>query len=620
MKSRQYRSIRGLASVLKRWHYWVAAGLLGVMFGLAYWAMTGNSLTMDEQAHIPAGYSYVQYGDYRLNPEHPPLVKDIAGFPLLALMPEFPDTLPLWTTDVNAQWEAGKYFLFHLGNDADALIYWARLPILVITIVFGIWLYRFLLPRYGRAVALVTTGLFAFSPTFLAHSTLVTTDVAASMAFFLVLVAFAGFIRHLDGRHFWWLVGAMTLAQLVKFSALVVLAFLFVVAILVAVYSKRPATLAERMKAYVGRYVLAGVVSVAAVWAAYAPHVWAMPQSVQDRLISASIWTPGFSGLATWLTQINDVAVFKPLAQYILGILMVFGRVGGGNITFFNGEVANESFFWYFPEVFALKTQVAFLLVLFALVAYLVRRAWLARSRAWFTQLVDHARRHSFEWLLGGFAVFYMAVAMSGNLNLGIRHIMPVYLPLFVLVAIGAVRYGRLLMHKRFGRLGVPVAASVLALWYAASPISVAPSFLSYFNEVIGGPANAANYFTDSSVDWGQDLKRLKAYLEQNPQIKHLALDYFGGSVPEYYFCERLLGSDGKPVPRPDGYDCSKSKVEVWHVDYGRYPGQYIAVSATHLQNDRFFAEKDQREGFEYLRAMEPIAKIGSSIYLYKLY
>jgi hypothetical protein len=164
------------------------------------------------------------------------------------------------------------------------------------------------------------------------------------------------------------------------------------------------------------------------------------------------------------------------------------------------------------------------------------------------------------------------------------------------------------------------LAVVALLVWYGLSSALTFPNFLSYFNEAIGGQGNSGRYFSDSSVDWGQDLKRFVSYVKSHPEIHHIALDYFGGGVPEYYFCQRRYDESGNLVASAEGYDCSHSPYEPWHSKYGRYSGQYIAVSETFLENDRYYSNLDHMEGYAYLRAMEPIAKIGNSIYVYKLY
>jgi hypothetical protein len=220
---------------------------------------------------------------------------------------------------------------------------------------------------------------------------------------------------------------------------------------------------------------------------------------------------------------------------------------------------------------------------------------------------------------LGSFAAFYFVAAIIGNLDLGLRHILPIYIPIFVLAGIGIVHAARRLPNTawRGWTLG---ATAILLGWYGVSTIVAYTHFLSYFNESIGGPTQANKYFSDSSVDWGQDLKRFKTYVDEHPEIDKIAVDYFGGGVPAYYFCPRIYTDKGELVADATGYDCSGSPFVDWHAQYGRYTGQYIAVSETYLQNDIYYARYYRQPGYDYLRAMEPIAKVGNSIYVYKLY
>jgi len=106
-------------------------GLLGLIVAAAFILMFNASLkesaTMDELAHIPSGYGYVKYLDYRLNPEHPPLIKALAAFPLLFQKLNFPVQNRYWQKDVNGQWAVGAQFLYESGNNADEIIQWSRL-------------------------------------------------------------------------------------------------------------------------------------------------------------------------------------------------------------------------------------------------------------------------------------------------------------------------------------------------------------------------------------------------------------------------------------------------------------------------------------------------------------
>jgi hypothetical protein len=193
-----------------------------------------------------------------------------------------------------------------------------------------------------------------------------------------------------------------------------------------------------------------------------------------------------------------------------------------------------------------------------------------------------------------------------------------VYGPVFLLTAIGTVHLAQRIKNGEW-RARFKLGVILLMIWYGLSTLIAYPSYTAYFNELIGGPDNAGKYFSDSNVDWGQDLIRLKDYVDENPQIQHIAVDYFGGGVPAYYFCERAKDSSGQPILTSAGYDCTHSKFEEWHSQYGRYTGDYIAVSETFLENDRYYAALNGTEGYAYLRAMEPVAQIGHSIYVYRM-
>jgi hypothetical protein len=619
MKSFYNRIIDTAREVVNTWHAYIAAGLLVVMFGLGLTSMAGNSAIVDEVAHIPSGYSYLHYGDYRLNPEHPPLIKDLAALPLQFMHLRFPVDEPSWTTDINGQWEAGWNFIYHLGNNADAIIFWARLPILLLAIVFGAFLYWFCRRRWGTAVALLTLFFYVLSPNFLAHSTLVTTDLGASVFIFLAIVAFARFTEKPGVSNMFLLSLALAGAQLAKFSAVLLYPFLGVITLGLVWLAKNPKTALDRFNTYTAGFITASGLSVVWIWIFYAPHVWNMPGAVQDRLIEGSLYGDRGLAIGHLLMNLNNLEFFKPIVQYALGLAMVFTRVAGGNVTYFNGQVTNQSFKWYFPELFMVKTQVALLVVMLAAAAWSLYRFYQKKPLVPFERFREHFRTHVLEWALGLFAAFYFGISVAGNLNLGIRHILPVYLPIFVLVALAAVRRLRSLPPVRWRPVGLAALAGLM-LWYGGNTVLTHPNYISYFNELIGGPGNAGKYFSDSSVDWGQDLRRLKTYVDGHPEINHIAVDYFGGGVPEYYFCQRRYDDRGRLVDTAAGYDCSNSVYEGWHSQNGMYTGQYIAVSETFLENDRWYSELNGTPGYDYLRTRTPIAKVGYSIYVYKLY
>ncbi len=175
-------------------HLFAAVLIIGAL-ALAVSSFWDESLIVDEIPHVGAGYSYIAKGDMRLNPEHPPLAKDLAGIALKFLdLNESAFTSRHWTQDLNGQWDFGRLLIYNSGNDADRITHAARLPLLLFFVLSAVLLYRWTLKRYGSTGAIIALILFSFSPTVLAHGRFVTTD---SAAMFGVLFATYFFLKYL---------------------------------------------------------------------------------------------------------------------------------------------------------------------------------------------------------------------------------------------------------------------------------------------------------------------------------------------------------------------------------------------------------------------------------------
>jgi hypothetical protein len=591
-----------LNRLIHRCHGIIAVSLLALMFVLGLNAMVHNSAIIDEVAHISAAYSSDHYGDYRLNPEHPPLIKNLAGLPLQFMHLNFPaGPKDAWTTAANAEWDTGWQFLYASGNNAGALLFWARLPILILAVAFGGFLYLWARRRFGTGTALLSLFFYTLSPNILANSNLVTTDLGAAIFIFVALITFVRYIERPNRFNLLLLALSLTVAELTKFSAVILYPFLLFITFYITFAWHKVGQRQRWLKAYSGGLILASLISLILVWLYYIPLTINTPASVQQRLIANALtYGPGH-GIGQFMTGFSTYPMLKPLVQYVLGLTMVLARVAGGNTTYFMGQVTNQSFHAYFPVLFTLKTQLSFLIIGSAGIIWAAVRVIKRRPLAIGHHLASYSRRHFVETVLGLFAIFYFTAAVLGNLNLGLRHILPIYIPLFVLASLAIVRYSWRL-KRTSARVWYSVILALLLAWYAAATVWISPSFLAYFNELIGGPGNANAYFSDSSLDWGQDLTRLETYMVVH-NIDTAAVDYFGGAQLSYYF--------------PPGL---KPSVVGWHAQDKPYSGQYIAVSETYLENDIYYSKKDGYAGYIYLRGRKPIAKIGYSIYLYKLY
>jgi preprotein translocase subunit SecG len=605
--------MKSVSILLKKYHYVVAGLLLASMLIMGIGSMRGDSAIVDEIAHIPAGYSYVTKQDYRLNPEHPPLMKDLAGLSLLPLNTRFPDDIQAWTKDVNGQWESGWHFLYHDGNNADSILFWARLPILLFAIAFGAVLYVIARRLLGTAAALVVLALYSFDPNILAHARFVTTDVGAAATMFVAITSFYFWLRRPTPKRLALATALFALAQVTKFSAILLAPFFLGLIIWALLTKQNGKKWQELWRTYAVGYILLGLGSVILIWLFYIPHVLHMSKEVQDALIRGSLTNDLQKPLIGLLTAMNGNVITRALAQYILGLVMVFTRVAGGNTTYFLGEVTNQSFKWYFPVTYLIKTPLP---ILIAIITSFGLGIWgLAKTgfRKIFTRFSAYSRRHGLEVIGLFFIAFYSFISITGNLNLGIRHLMPI-LP-FVCFVIGSA--GTRLVRHLHNRYFTAGAIALLAA-YMLTTIIAYPSFVSYFSPIIGGGGNASKYVSDSSVDWGQDFKRLQTYIEAHPEMGVVNLDYFGGAEPRYYMCNRIFDQAGNLIRSAKGYDCTGARIKDWHANYG-LPHGYLALSETYLANDRWGAKLRGDKGYADLYKMQPVTKIGNSIYIFKL-
>ena len=214
-------------------------------------------------------------------------------------------------------------------------------------------------------------------------------------------------------------------------------------------------------------------------------------------------------------------------------------------------------------------------------------------------------KEHFSEFAMLVFLIIYWGSSLASNLNLGVRHLLPVFPFVFVLIGGTIIK----LLKEPYLKLKVMFLAFLLA-YQAASVMSVYPHFLAYFNEIASGPENGYIFTVDSNLDWGQDLRRLAQWTNKvtcaDPgvcqKIDKIYVDYFGGGDARYYLKEKYNPWSGE------------QKEE-------EFPkGNYLAVSASFLQGGRGepIPGFNQPSGYyNWLNKYEPIEKIGYSIFIY---
>lgn len=548
---------------------------------LASISATRDAATFDEPAHLVAGVSYWQSADFRLNPEHPPLAKLWAALPVVVTGVDRVDGNGIrWRTA--RQRELGFELVNGRFDDRERLSPFARLvPARFAMIVLGVALLLVIeawaRELWGRTGGWFALALAALSPTFLAHTRLVTTDVPAALGFTATLWCFWRFCRAPSPARAASTGLALGAAWLFKYSTLLLIPMLILALALWVVWPPPGPTASwtrrRRFALGTGALAVAAVIGIVTIWGAYGFRFAATGVAAE-----ALDWRQVPVASAPLAASIGLVRQHHLLPEgYAYGVSYVLSKAD--RRTFLNGQILDHGSRWYFPEAFLLKSTPAVLAIALALLG------------------LASTRRGSFDgWFLAIPIALYAAVAVLSPLNIGHRHLVPVYALLFA--AAGAL--GRLAVNR-----AVAAALGALVVAQALSALTTFPRYLSYFNALAGGPANGWHFLVDSNIDWGQDLGRLGTWTGENGDPL-IYLAYFGMADPTVYdirYRKIVLLEDFEPGRRP-----------VFPAS-----GDYAAVSVSLLQG-MYASNPDVTAWLERVRReMTPIARAGDSILIYRM-
>ena len=561
-----------------------------------------KNATLDECAHLPAGYTYVASGDFRLNTEHPPLIKVLSAIPLLFLKPKIDFEDQTWKE--GKQWDFGIKFLYE-WNDADRLLFWGRVPVILLSLIFGFCVCACARDFYGEKAGYVALALYFFNPDLLAHGQLVTTDLAAAGFLFVAVYTFYRALRRMTTWNILLACVAAGLALTSKFSGL----FLFPMLVFVGgafAYSPTPVAVSlagksapQELLSRRGKFAAAAaliaataLVGVFMIWGAYKFRYTAS----EERATSAKInfedsrtieWEKARKklGRITYLVQAAHDWQLVPEA-YLYGFYHVLDQ-SRSRPNFLLGRYSDSGWRYYFLATFLVKTPIP-LILLIVLGGVLIPR---------------YGAGMAAEAMLLLPAGLYWAVALTSHINIGHRHLLPIY-PFLIVFASKVART----FDSPRPRL-LAVACALLIGWNVLETASIYPHFLAYFNQIAGGPSGGYRWLVDSNLDWGQDLKGLAKYRREHPD-EPFYLSYFGNTRPQYY------GIKAQFLP---GFSLEEQKSDV---GFDQVPsGAIVAVSVTNLQC--VITKDDDVPGVEQfmsrLRSLQPIAEIGYSIKVYRL-
>jgi hypothetical protein len=508
--------------------------LLALFAFQSFMAIKSKSATFDEVQYFGIGKYLITEHKWDIMGAilHPPLSYYVNSLPLLFVH----EDKKLWNYDVKERdlkflgavdYYRGLELLSADFNAGDKLLIASRCMTLLVSLLLGVYIYRFSALFFGIRGGLISLFSFTFCPNMLAFSGICVPDMPLT-AFSLISVYYLWRSLHEDNKILHVYAGvSLGLALLCKFPALLLVP-LAVAVTFVVMYTQR--------RNLLPRLIILGAVAFLVMLAGYQGDLTPFIQGNQYRLMQQ---------------------------EY-------------GQSAYLMGQYSAHGWWYFYPLTILMKSPLP-LLILFPLAAGIMFR--------------DMAKYGTLLMVLLAPILLYLTVFSLSGYSIALRYLLPVY-P-FVFITIGVL-----------ATIGTKYRyyLAVAAIWYVASSVSVAPHYLAYFNEAFGGPGNGYRYLADANLDWGQDLKELKKFMERNG-IEKISLSYFGADNAERY------GIDYDWLPSHYLYNPTPDK------PYEIKPDQLVAVSVTNLLGIYL----EDRGMYLSLLQHEPVAKIGYSIYVYDL-
>jgi hypothetical protein len=586
--------------------------MLCVIFACVSWrAARTKSATMDEPSHAMTGWLMLYRRDYRLSPDVPPLWEKwiaLASNPNAihfdAASPQYAEfkvrrNIVAWVVQT----------LYRTpGNDGLQLVNRARAMALILGVILAALIARWAWELAGPVAAVIATFLYCLDPNFLGHAALAKNDVAGALCY--CAAAYAIFRA---GRRLTWLnalaVGALIAAGiLVKFSGLLMIPVLLL-ALLFRVLSPTPWLIGARSLAHRNQKALAAlllctttaIICYVSLWAAYGFRFNAGPDGrtldmsvIVDRLRvhqqAADHQTPTSSQIP-WQPPLTTRIMLFGERHHLIPQAFAYGFVfvQSGDQGSRDGFILNQRYsggkWYYFPLAAVLKAPLATTLA--AMLAMGIAIAALAGRKPLFADFRGRWAAVAITFP----AAIYGIVAMTSQINIGVRHIFPIIPFAFIAISIALAR-----LWQGKGKL---ILLS-LAVLLAAEDASSFPNYIGFFNFILA--PHRVQLLSDSNLDWGQDLPLLAAWQHNHPDTP-LYFEYFGQCDPAVYGIRYINGPGGyaygppPQMPRGDGV---------------------LALSASLMQNN-YFDDRSKWAVWGLSPQSKPDKILGGSIYLFKL-
>ncbi|MFA5030596.1 MAG: glycosyltransferase family 39 protein [Patescibacteria group bacterium] len=558
------------------------------------WLAWHETQTIDEGVHISAGYSYLKTGDYRLNPEHPPLAKQIAALPILFLKPTLPTNTEAW--DTADQWQFAQEFLYKSGNNSQLILFLGRLPIIFLTILLGVCIARWAYELGGKISSLVATILYFSSPVILTHGHLITTDVPVALGVFATAYFFTKALR--SPKKLWIFLTAFAYAFAidVKFTGVILVVFIPLIYWIVSYYCTSRFThlkFSHFIKLFSAMiifgallaFITTGCQTLKSVDDPFlGTHHIQLATEFIGKLPENTHWA-----INTYLWILNNVTF--PGYPYVTGLFEFMTHFESGHESYFLGTYTDFGNIWYFPVAILIKTRLAVMVLLSLILTLFVKQSfWVwkfkLQKKSFLKKITEWLKTFNPEsFVLFLIPTIFFLSALQSKVNIGVRHILLVYPFMFI----GISMLWSIQIKKR--RVFIGIITSILGI-AILSTIMIWPFPMAYFSEAVGGASQGYKYMLDSNLDWGQNLPYVKEYLTKN-KINTICLGYFGqGHFSSETISVKPLYDDAT-IKKHEPINC------------------VVVISAQMLYN--------RDNTFTWLKKLQPTEVIGYGLYVYDL-
>lgn len=526
-----------------------------------------NSPARDEVAHLTAGLSHLELRTFDLYRVNPPLVRILAAIPT-ALSSAKRD----WSQYDGGHFDRPEFLVgsnFISNNKEQAFVYfkYGRLVCIPFSILAGWICYRWSKELFGPEAGLIAVTLWCFLPEAIANGQLLTPDSAATS---LGLV-FCYTLWHWQRRPSW--IGAvgvgvsLGIALLSKTTWLVAYPLLLIITLIWVHAPEATIPWKQRWSQVAAIFLLSVyVINMGYLFEGSGTRLGDFP-FVSSTLSGEKAQIAGNRFSDGWLGKIPI-----PLPRnFVLGIdVQKYEFDEREYDSYLRGEWRQKGWWHYYLYAIAIKTPLGHLAMLLLAAITLKQRTSLP--------LADLA-----SLLLPGIAILGLVSSQTG-FNHHLRYVLPA-MPYLLIFASSAVAFTSKLVGTWKPQLIV-----ALACWSGVSCLFCFPHNQSYFNELVGGPFHGPEHLLNSNVDWGQDVHRVRNWLNNNAKATPLQF------IPYCNYDIHAIDAEADWI-RPQNLR-----------ELGQASG-WFAISVNHLHG--------VSGQYSALRELEPVDFVGYSTYIY---